>query len=104
MPLKVRVTRKPIIIKVKPHVKGVGSHPLVGAPRHTILISARMPKKWRKPLIFHEKHEYRSMKKGMPYKKAHRLADKAEKAKYFPNKSAWKKYMAKVYQIHRGGK
>ena len=98
--------RRKIKVRVRPHVAGVGSHPMIGAPLGTILVSARMPKKWRKPLVFHERVEYGLMRKSFlcKYNEAHRLANKAERAKYFKGKKKdWKKYMATVRRIHRSG-
>ena len=92
-------------VLVRKRVKGVGSHPLVGAPRGTILIDSRVRKgKRRKAVIFHEKIEYAGMRGGLSYKKAHRKATTAERKVFFPIKRDWKKHNKMIMRIHRSGK
>lgn len=83
-------------VKLVSKVKGVGSHPLVGAPRGTILVSRKF-RKYKKPVALHEKVEHYYMKRGVSYPRAHKIADKVERHIYFRGRpSAWKKYMKKV--------
>lgn len=77
-------------------VRGVGSHPLIGAPRGTILVSRKL-KKYKKPIILHEKVEHYYMKRGTSYRRAHKIADRVERRVYFRGRpKAWKEYMKKV--------
>lgn len=88
--------------RITSRVKGVGAHPLVGGPRGHILVDSRLPPKYRKPIVFHEKYEYKLMKGGMSYKKAHRLSNKAEKSRFFKGKKRdkrWTNYLQTVRRI-----
>lgn len=71
--------------------KWAGMNPAAGAklrfrdnkgrrcPERVILIDKDMPSGKRRKTVVHERVEYRLMKRGMSYEKAHRLANRAEK-------------------------
>jgi hypothetical protein len=70
-------------VKLKGDV--IGAHPLgskiVGfkVPRNTFLIEKSLSSRERKRVLVHEKIEYKLMKKGMPYEKAHPITKNLEK-------------------------
>ena len=82
------------------NVPGVGGF----TKRGTIVIDRRVPKKYRKPIILHERVEFLLMRKcGWKYPEAHKRADQFEKALIFKGrkKKQWKPYMAAIRRINR---
>jgi len=82
-------------IKILPMVPNVADH-----PGNTIRIDKKLPKKYRRSVILHEKVEAKLMNKGMPYEKAHRIAESAERRAFIYGPQEWDKYSEKVAQIH----
>jgi hypothetical protein len=67
-----------------------------------IRIDKKLPKKYRKPVAFHERVERKLMLGGMPYPKAHRIANKKEREKYFKRRpKSWRRYMRVVKEIEK---
>lgn len=93
------------LVRIKPFVTRVGDHRKV-ANKNTVIISIdeRLPKKFRRSVVFHERTEDRLQRMGMDYDEAHKLANKAEKEKYFKGSSGekrWKEEVKVVSNLYR---
>lgn len=85
-------------VYIRNKIKPVGNH-----RGNKVLIDKKLPKKYHKPIILHEKMEaYLMKKKGMKYNKAHKIANAFEKNVFFKNDSkGWAKYDKIVSKIYR---
>lgn len=94
-------------VVIKQNVRRVGEHRKI--PRKKIveiLLDARIPKKYHKPIIFHEETEDRLQRNfHLIYSKAHKIATAKEKAKFFKRKKkSWHNEISEVSRLFNSNK
>ena len=60
-------------------VEGNNSQESSWIPKDELWISDELVPKWWAPVLYHEAHEWRDMRRGMGYDEAHRIANRHEK-------------------------
>jgi hypothetical protein len=87
-------------VVIRNKVTNVGTH-----RGGVIAIDRKLPAKYRKPIVFHERREHFLMRKAKPkrsYRVAHRIANEEEREKYFKgNNEGWKEYGKVVRRIEK---
>jgi hypothetical protein len=88
-------------VQVKRKVTDVGSH-----RGGVIRLDSKLPMKYRKPVVLHERMEdYLMRKRGFNYPKAHGIATQFEKQACFRNKpKEWRRYNGVVGALVRENK
>ena len=79
-------------------IKRIGQH-----KKGKITIDKKVPRKYRNSVALHEKvEEFEEKHNKLPYQKAHKLANDAEKTKIFHgNKKAWTKYEKEIMKEYK---